>query len=84
MQLTAPEINQIVRLALDEDIGSGDVTTEATTPLETLATTTMVTRESLVVAGLPVAEAVFHTVSESLVIKAHCVDATLLRSQARC
>jgi nicotinate-nucleotide pyrophosphorylase (carboxylating) len=57
---------QMVRAALAEDIGSGDATTLATVPANAVATAVMVARESLVVCGLPVAEAVFSEVSPSL------------------
>jgi nicotinate-nucleotide pyrophosphorylase (carboxylating) len=57
---------QIVRAALTEDVGPGDVTTLATVPADATATAIMVARESLVVCGLPVAEEVFREVSASL------------------
>jgi len=57
------EVQRVVRLALDEDIGSGDITTLATVPEGTEARFRMVAREELVVAGLGVAERVFREVS---------------------
>ena len=56
----------MVRAALAEDVGSGDVTTLATVPADAVATAVMVARESLVVCGLPLAEAVFREVSSKL------------------
>ncbi len=51
-----------VRLALAEDVGSGDVTTLATIPARTRARGRVIARESLVVAGLDFAEAAFRMV----------------------
>lgn len=66
--LDAEEIRRTVQLALSEDIGSGDVTTLATVPEQAMATALMRARESLVVAGLPLAEAVFHELSDKVLI----------------
>ena len=57
------EISLLVRLALAEDIGSGDVTTLATVPESTWASALMRAREPLVVAGLALAETAFRDVS---------------------
>jgi nicotinate-nucleotide pyrophosphorylase (carboxylating) len=61
--LTADEIQAAVRLALAEDIGSGDVTTLSTVPENVTATALMRAREPLVVAGLALAEAAFRELS---------------------
>ncbi len=45
-------MNEIVRLALEEDIGPGDVTTESCVPAERQARGRFLARERLVVAGL--------------------------------
>ena len=65
MELSAPEINQAVQCALEEDIGSGDVTTLATMPENATASAVMRAREPLVVAGLAFAEAAFRELSPS-------------------
>ncbi len=62
-------IQSIVRAALEEDVGRGDVTTLATVPKNIQASAKMVARESLVVCGLGVAEKVFRRVSPKLRIK---------------
>ncbi len=49
----------LVRAALQEDVGTGDVTTLATVPEKALATACMVAREDLVVAGIELAERTF-------------------------
>src|SRR5882672_8546336 len=64
--LRTEEIEQAVRLALSEDIGSGDVTTLATVPEQTSAVALMRAREPLVVAGLALAEAAFRQLSDAI------------------
>jgi nicotinate-nucleotide pyrophosphorylase (carboxylating) len=64
----------LVRAALREDVGEGDVTTLSTVPPEMIAAAVMVAREPLVVCGLEVAEAVFHQVSPGIEIKRAAID----------
>ncbi|MBX3232746.1 MAG: carboxylating nicotinate-nucleotide diphosphorylase [Labilithrix sp.] len=59
-------IDAIVVRALEEDLGAGDVTTEACVPEGAQATGHGVARKVMVVAGLPVAERVFLTVDPTL------------------
>lgn len=47
-----PEILEVVRRALAEDIGPGDITSEACVPLHVRATGCFIAREPLVVAGV--------------------------------
>jgi nicotinate-nucleotide pyrophosphorylase (carboxylating) len=63
MELTAEELRHAARLALAEDLGSGDVTSLATVPAEARARAMMRAREPLVVAGLALAEGVFAQLS---------------------
>lgn len=60
------EMRQSVRAALEEDIGSGDVTTLSTVPPEMMAKARMVAREDLVLAGLEFAEQAFRELSPDL------------------
>ncbi|HZO84514.1 MAG TPA: carboxylating nicotinate-nucleotide diphosphorylase [Verrucomicrobiae bacterium] len=59
LRLDPDEIRRAVRAALDEDIGSGDVTSEATIPETANATAFMVARQRMVVAGIEFAETAF-------------------------
>src|SRR5579871_1845884 len=52
-------VQEIVRLALAEDIGRGDLTTEATVPPGTQAHAEIRQKQAGVLCGLPVAEMVF-------------------------
>ncbi len=60
------EIERIVRTALQEDIGLGDVTSQAVVAPETTARAELVAKEDFVVAGLDVAAAVFHQLDPDL------------------
>jgi len=53
------DIADIVRRALAEDIGSGDVTTEACVPADRMAAGYFIARESLVLAGTDVLAAIY-------------------------
>ena len=59
MNWDSPYIAEAVRRALDEDIGPGDASTEATVPNVATAKARIIAREALVCAGLPVAAKVF-------------------------
>jgi nicotinate-nucleotide pyrophosphorylase (carboxylating) len=65
---------ELVRAALREDIGSGDATTLATVPENSIASAVMVAREPLVVCGLELAEAVFHEVCPAIEIQREADD----------
>lgn len=62
----APEIVACIRLALQEDVGSGDVTTNSIIEPETTAMCLIVGKQQGVVAGLDVAETVFRTLDGSI------------------
>jgi nicotinate-nucleotide pyrophosphorylase (carboxylating) len=53
------EVAALIQLALAEDIGRGDLTTEATVAADTQAEATILQKTPGVLAGLPVVEAVF-------------------------
>jgi nicotinate-nucleotide pyrophosphorylase (carboxylating) len=74
VELTADEIQAAVRAALAEDIGPGDVTTEATVPASATTCAVMVARESLVLAGLAFAVTAFRELDRSLVIAPRVAD----------
>jgi nicotinate-nucleotide pyrophosphorylase (carboxylating) len=58
MELT-PHVMALIDLALAEDLGGGDITTQATIPEETWAVAAVRAKEALILAGLPVFTAVF-------------------------
>ncbi len=65
-----------VRQALSEDIGYGDLTTQATVPADARATGYIIARSSGVVAGLPVATAVFAEAGNGVCFHSQIADGT--------
>jgi nicotinate-nucleotide pyrophosphorylase (carboxylating) len=76
-------IDRAVLRALEEDLGSGDLTTEACIDPEARATAQAAARVPLVVCGGPVFARVFTHVDESLVVETHAAEGTLAASGAR-
>ncbi len=76
----AAMLPDLVARALAEDVGAGDVTTEATIPPETRATARFLLKEDGVVAGLAVAERVFEAVDPDLVVSWAAADGERLRA----
>jgi nicotinate-nucleotide pyrophosphorylase (carboxylating) len=76
-QFTLPgfDLAQFVRATLDEDLGLGlpggghDVTSESVIPAEARFSGVMDTRDAIVVAGLPIAEAFFRALDPSMEIE---------------
>ncbi len=62
----AARIEQLVRMALEEDVGPGDVTTDAMVPKGLVVAADIAARGECVVAGLKVARMVFEAVDSSL------------------
>ena len=55
----SPHLDRLIDLALEEDIGPGDVTTQAIIPPDLMGEAHIRAKAALVVAGLPVAARVF-------------------------
>ena len=53
-------LKNLIERALAEDLGPGDVTSEATIPVGSASTAVMLAKQDLVLAGLDVAQEVFH------------------------
>jgi nicotinate-nucleotide pyrophosphorylase (carboxylating) len=79
--LDPAEIERVIRRALDEDLSFGpDVTTDATVPAGAQATGDVVPRSAGVLAGVPVAAAVFALVGGPAVdVVLHAADGTPAR-----
>ena len=71
--LTQTDINPIVKLALDEDIGSGDITA-ALVPSRDAAHATVITREAGVLCGTQFVDAVFYAVDPDVSVKWNKAD----------
>lgn len=61
------EVLQNIRLALAEDIRSGDVTTDNIVPLDASLRGRIIAKQNGVVAGLEIAESVFHELNSQVV-----------------
>ncbi len=66
MELSAPELEHIVREALAEDVGTGDVTTEATVDSSATCEAQILLKQPGVVCGLVAAAAVFRTLDPTI------------------
>jgi nicotinate-nucleotide pyrophosphorylase (carboxylating) len=67
-------VKDIVARALEEDIGEGDITTLALAPATEEVAAEIVAKEDCVVAGLPVAEAVFARLDARVKLDARVTD----------
>lgn len=74
VRLSREEIQKAVRAALEEDVGTGDVTTLSTVPEGAVAQALMVARESLTLAGVAFALETFATLSPRLEIRQEMED----------
>jgi nicotinate-nucleotide pyrophosphorylase (carboxylating) len=72
--IISPMIDRLIDLALEEDIGPGDVTTQALVPPELQGEAHIRAKADLVVAGLPVAARVFHKLDAELIFTAAVTD----------
>jgi nicotinate-nucleotide pyrophosphorylase (carboxylating) len=65
-RLADAHLATLIRLALEEDIGDGDITGEATVPADRRCLARIKAKAPGVIAGIRVAEAVFHAVDPGL------------------
>ena len=63
------KIDQLIEIALNEDIGTGDITTGALVPDALLSHATLTAKAEGIVAGLEVAEAVFRRLAPQIIWK---------------
>jgi len=64
-----PFVRQIIRLALEEDIGTGDVTSNLLIPEEKISRAEIIAKEDIVLAGMPFAREVFRQIDETVQFK---------------
>ncbi len=69
MPLFREELRHFIRNVLDEDIGSGDLTTLATIPADAVLKAEMNARETMVIAGIDIAERIIHTVDPAITVE---------------
>jgi len=76
-------LDRIVRASLAEDLGSGDVTTNATVDERATGTAVLVTRAPGVVAGLDAVEAVFRVLDPEVEVERFVEDGDVLPGPAQ-
>jgi nicotinate-nucleotide pyrophosphorylase (carboxylating) len=74
--LLSPHLDRLIDLALEEDLGPGDVTTQALVPPELQGEAHIRAKQTLVVAGLPVAARVFQKLDGAILFEAQTADGT--------
>lgn len=74
LQNEAVDISQCIRCALDEDIGSGDVTTDTIVPASASLRGRIIAKQNGVIAGLTIAEAVWHELDERITFTPQVTD----------
>ncbi|TCS77051.1 carboxylating nicotinate-nucleotide diphosphorylase [Pectinatus cerevisiiphilus] len=77
MQLTA---DKYIRLALEEDINSEDISTNAVMPIPQKASAELICKQDGVLAGLDIFERVFHLLDETTVVKFYAKDGDHVKS----
>ena len=82
MNWRSQEIDELVRRALAEDVGTGDATTAAIVPAGTPAKAHIIAREPLVCAGLPIAESIFRALDREMRIGFLHEDGSFVESGA--
>ncbi len=79
LELPRPMVDAIVIRALEEDLGAGDVTTEACVPPDARAVARGVARKEMVACGMPVAARVFAQLDAGLTFTAAVEEGTLVQ-----
>lgn len=70
MKITAiPAVTRLIRTALEEDCGNGDVTTAATIPDGAVAHGRYIAKEDGILCGMPVVRAVFDEIDPDIALK---------------
>ena len=82
MAVATDTLERIVHAALAEDIGAGDVTTEATVPADGVGVADLLVKESGVVCGLRLAEATFRALDPEIHFEALAADGDLVEEPA--
>ncbi len=79
MELTLTDLDRVVRDALAEDLGSGDLTSQGVIEAESRCRAEIVAKERGVICGLAAAEAVFRALDPEVEFRALVQDGDLVR-----
>jgi nicotinate-nucleotide pyrophosphorylase (carboxylating) len=83
MDWNSPYIDELVKRALEEDLGSGDATTAAAVPPQASARAHILARQTLVCAGLPMAEKVFRSLDPEIQVTYPHNDGSFVEAGAK-
>jgi nicotinate-nucleotide pyrophosphorylase (carboxylating) len=72
--LEAAHVDREIRRFLAEDVGRGDVTSARVVPKTARASADMVARQACIMAGLPLAKAVFLAIDPEVAVAERCLD----------
>ena len=78
-KLEPEKIDTLIQLAIQEDIGDGDITTESLTPDSLIAEGSFIAKEGGVIAGLPVVEYFFSKLDKGVSLKRNVRDGTFIK-----
>jgi nicotinate-nucleotide pyrophosphorylase (carboxylating) len=76
--LSFHQVKHLIRTAIEEDVGRGDVTTEATIPEQVTAHARLIAKQEIVLAGLEIFAGVYASLDQSVAIKSHQRDGDLI------
>lgn len=79
MELDKNFLDNFIRTALAEDVGSGDHTSLATIPEGTVGKAQLIIKDDGVIAGVEVAVAIFHMVDPDLAVEVLIEDGTVVK-----
>ena len=82
MAVATDTLERIVLAALAEDIGAGDVTTEATVPADAIGTAALLVKEPGVVCGLRAVEVTFRALDPEIAFEAFAEDGDAVEAPA--
>lgn len=82
MNWDSQDIDELVRRALAEDVGSGDVTTAVTVLPRAVSNASIFSRQTLVCAGLPIAAKVFRVLDPEMQVECRYNDGSLVKAGA--
>jgi nicotinate-nucleotide pyrophosphorylase (carboxylating) len=77
-----PSVSRLIALALEEDLGRGDVTTLATIPTDRTAQGKITTKADLVVAGLPLIERILSVVDPAAGVRLFVAEGSRMKTSA--
>ncbi|MFC1867720.1 nicotinate-nucleotide diphosphorylase, partial [Thermodesulfobacteriota bacterium] len=76
-------LDRVIRLALEEDLGAGDLTTDAIIDPGMIGKADLETREQIVLAGLPVFSRVFKLLNSEIEFEYHFEDGQLVPAEEK-